>query len=71
MSQKNEKKIRQLVRRNRRIIEKDVVSNSWDIFFETMSQLKFRYRLKMAWKILVGKVEKKNESGNTGNSNNS
>ena len=68
MSEKNEKKLRNLVRKHENIL----ISNTWDMFFETMAKLKFKYRLKMAWKILVGeKVVKKNESGYSGNKSNS
>lgn len=51
MSNKQQKKLRQLVRRK----ENELVSESWDMFFETMMKLKFRYRLKMAWFILIKK----------------
>ena len=50
MSGKQEKKIRQLIRRN----QSTLVNNSWDCFFETVSNLTFRYRFKLAWKILLG-----------------
>ena len=51
MSGKKEKKIRQLVRRNQNAL----VTQSWDCFFDTISQMKLRYRLKLAWKIICGK----------------
>lgn len=51
MSNKQQKKIRQLVRRNQR----KLVGNSWDLFFDEMRNLKFRYRLKMAWFIIIKK----------------
>jgi len=50
MSGKNEKKIRQLVRRN----QTNLVNQSWDCFFDTISQMKFKYRFRLAWKILKG-----------------
>lgn len=51
MSGKQDKKLRQLVRR-----EQGVLANqSWDCFFYSVSQLKFRYRLKLAWLVLLGK----------------
>lgn len=49
MSNKQQKKLRQLVRRNQRVL----VEQSWDVFFETMRDLPFKYRLKMAWKIIT------------------
>lgn len=59
MSGKNEKKLRQLVRRNQRKIAENMhpvlVNQSWDCFFETISQMKFQYRLHLAWKIVRGK----------------
>ena len=51
MSGKKEKKIRQLVRRN----QNTLITQSWDCFFDTISQMKLRYRLKLAWKIICGK----------------
>lgn len=51
MSNKKEKKIRQLIRRN----QSKLVNQSWDCFFDTISQMKLRYRLKLAWKIICGK----------------
>ena len=59
MSGKNEKKIRQLVRRNQRKIAESVrptlVNQSWDCFFQTISEMKLRYRIKLAMKIIRGK----------------
>lgn len=57
MSNKKEKKLRQLVRRN----QSKLVNQSWDCFFDTISQMKFRYRLKLAWKIILGKDIRKEE----------
>lgn len=51
MSGKNEKKIRQLVRRN----QTSLVNQSWDCFFQTISGMKLRYRIKLAWQIITGK----------------
>lgn len=51
MSGKNEKKIRQLVRRN----QNSLVNQSWDCFFQTISEMRFKYRLKLAWQIIRGK----------------
>ena len=51
MSGKNEKKIRQLVRRN----QTSLVNQSWDCFFQTISEMKLKYRIKLAWKIVCGK----------------
>lgn len=51
MSGKKEKKLRQLVRRN----QTTLVNQSWDCFFETISKMKFKYRVKLAWKIICGK----------------
>jgi len=51
MSGKNEKKIRQLVRRN----QTSLVNQSWDCFFQTISEMKLKYRLRLAWKIIRGK----------------
>ena len=50
MSGKNEKKLRQLVRRN----QTSLVNQSWDCFFQTISEMKFKYRFQLAWKILKG-----------------
>lgn len=55
MSNKQQKKMRQLVRRHR----SQLVDETWDMFFETMANLKFKYRLKMAWKIIRGKNVRK------------
>ena len=59
MSGKNEKKLRQLVRRNQRKIAESVqptlVNQSWDCFFQTISEMKLKYRLRLAWKIIRGK----------------
>ena len=51
MSNKQEKKIRQLVRRN----QTSLVNQSWDCFFQTVSEMKLKYRLKLAWQIIRGK----------------
>ena len=51
MSNKQQKKIRQLVRRN----QNSLVNQSWDCFFDTISQMKFKYRFRLAWKIILGK----------------
>ena len=51
MSGKNEKKIRQLVRRN----QNSLVNQSWDCFFQTISEMRVKYRLKLAWQIIRGK----------------
>lgn len=51
MSGKNEKKIRQLVRRN----QTSLVNQSWDCFFQTISEMKLKYRIKLAWQIVRGK----------------
>lgn len=51
MSGKNEKKNRQLVRRN----QNSLVNQSWDCFFQTISEMRFKYRLKLAWQIIRGK----------------
>jgi hypothetical protein len=50
MSNKQQKKLRQLVRRN----QTSLVNQSWDCFFDTISQMKFKYRFRLAWKILKG-----------------
>lgn len=59
MSGKQEKKLRQLVRRNQRKIAESVqptlVNQSWDCFFQTISEMKLRYRIKLAMKIIRGK----------------
>ncbi|MBO4640825.1 MAG: hypothetical protein J5710_13830 [Treponema sp.] len=51
MSNKQEKKIRQLVRRN----QTGLVNQSWDCFFHTIAGMKLKYRLKLAWQIITGK----------------
>ena len=51
MSGKNEKKIRQLVRRN----QTSLVNQSWDCFFQTVSEMRLKYRIKLAWQIVRGK----------------
>lgn len=64
MNSKQARKIRQLVRRNQSVL----CSQSWDVFFETMANLKLKYRIKMAWEIIIGKnirKEEKNKNGNT------
>lgn len=81
MSNKQQKKIRQLVRRKENEIANQVaneihpalVNSSWDCFFETISEMKLKYRIKLAWKIIKGidirKEEKDKvqevENGNT------
>jgi hypothetical protein len=56
MSNKQEKKLRQLVRRNQRKIAENMqptlVNQSWDCFFQTISEMKLKYRIKLAWKII-------------------
>lgn len=69
MSNKQQKKIRQLVRRKEREIANRVeneihpalVESSWDCFFDTISQMKLKYRIKLAWKIILGKDIRKEE----------
>ena len=51
MSGKNEKKLRQLVRRN----QTSLVNQSWDCFFMTISEMRLKYRIKLAWQIVRGK----------------
>lgn len=51
MSNKQEKKLRQLVRRN----QSKLVAQSWDMFFDEMRKLKLKYRIKMAWYIIIKK----------------
>ena len=51
MSGKQEKKIRQLVRRN----QTSLVNQSWDCFFKTISEMRLKYRIKLAWQIVRGK----------------
>jgi hypothetical protein len=59
MSGKQEKKLRQLVRRNQRKIAENMqptlVNQSWDCFFQTISEMKMKYRIKLAWQIIRGK----------------
>ena len=59
MSNKQQKKLRQLVRREQKKIAENIqpklVNSSWDCFFDTISQMKFKYRFRLAWKILKGK----------------
>lgn len=50
MSNKQQKKIRQLVRRN----ENRLVDQCWDIFFETVSKMKKKDRRKIARLIVKG-----------------
>lgn len=57
MSNKQQKKIRQLVRRK----QISLINQSWDCFFDTISQMKFVYRVKLAWKIIRGKDIRKEE----------
>lgn len=69
MSGKQEKKLRQLVRRNQRKIAENMrptlVNQSWDCFFDTITQLRFKYRLKLAWKIILGRDIRKEEQEKT------
>ena len=51
MSGKQEKKIRQLVRRN----QTSWVNQLWDCFFQTISEMRLKYRIKLAWQIICGK----------------
>ena len=51
MSNKQQKKIRQLVRRERATL----VKQAWDMFFDEMMKLPFKYRIKMAWFIVIKK----------------
>ena len=51
MSGKIEKKIRQLVRRN----QTSLFYLSWDCFFQTISEMRLKYRIKLAWQIIRGK----------------
>ena len=51
MSNKQQKKIRQLVRRK----QISLINQSWDCFFDTISKMKFIYRFKLAWKIICAK----------------
>lgn len=61
MSNKQQKKLRQLVRRN----QNKLVSDSWDMFFETMAKLPLKYRIKMAFKIIGAKNIRENKYGNS------
>ena len=61
MSGKQERKLRQLVRRN----QSKLVDQSWGCFFDTISHLRFKYRLKLAWKILCGRDIRKEEQEKT------
>ena len=51
MGNKQQKKIRQLVRRN----QNSLINQSWDCFFQTIAEMKLKYRLKLAWQIICGK----------------
>ncbi|MBO7517717.1 MAG: hypothetical protein J6T31_01250 [Methanobrevibacter sp.] len=51
MSNKQQKKVRQLVRRN----QNSLINQSWDCFFQTIAEMKLKYRLKLAWQIIRGK----------------
>ena len=51
MSGKQEKKVRQLVRRN----QTTLINQSWDCFFQVITEMKLKYRLKLAWQIIRGK----------------
>ena len=62
MSGKNEKKIRQLVRRNQTVL----INQSWDCFFQTISEMKLKYRLKLAWQIIRGKNIREEEKKKLG-----
>lgn len=66
MSNKQQKKIRQLVRRNQNKIAENMVGTSWDVFFETISNFKLKYRLKLAWMIIRGKNVRKEEKEKNG-----
>lgn len=57
MSGKNEKKLRQLVRRNQNAL----VNQSWDCFFQTISEMKLKYRIRLAWQIIKGRDLRKEE----------
>lgn len=61
MSGKNEKKIRQLVRRN----QTSLVNQSWDCFFQTISEMRLKYRIKLAWQIIHGKNIREEEQKKT------
>lgn len=51
MNEKQAKKIRKTVSK----YQNRIISNSWDVFFESINKLKFRYRLRLAWLILINK----------------
>ena len=57
MSNKQQKKLRQLVRRN----QTSLVNQSWDCFFDTISQMKLKYRIRLAWRIIKGQDIRKEE----------
>ena len=57
MSGKNEKKLRQLVRRN----QNKLVTQSWDCFFQTIAEMKLKYRIRLAWQIIKGRDLRKEE----------
>lgn len=61
MSNKQQKKLRQLVRRKQNTIQTSLVGSSWDCFFETISEMKLKYRIKLAWKIIRGVDIRKEE----------
>lgn len=61
MSGKNEKKLRQLVRRN----QTSLVNQSWDCFFQTISEMRLKYRIKLAWQIIRGKNIREEEQKKT------
>lgn len=61
MSGKNEKKIRQLVRRN----QTSLVNQSWNCFFQTISEMRLKYRIKLAWQIIRGKNIREEEQKKT------
>ena len=80
MSNKQQKKLRQLVRRKENEIANQVaneihpalVNSSWDCFFETISEMKLKYRIKLAWKIIKGidiRKEEKDKSQEVNNGN--
>ena len=62
MSGKIEKKIRQLVRRN----QTSLVNLSWDCFFQTISEMRLKYRIKLAWQIIRGKNIREEEQKKEG-----
>lgn len=51
MNGKQSKKIKRYVNRERAAL----ASQSWDMFFEFVSNLKLRKRLRLAWMIVLGK----------------